>query len=255
MQRNSAYKSRLGIFVFTGILLLLAAIYYIGKRQQLFGQTFRISGIFSDVNGLQVGNNVRFSGITVGTIEDIEIVTDTTVRVDMILEEEVRKFIKKDARATIGSEGLMGNKIMNISPGSSGQQPIQDNDFIATKKPFDFDEMLNKVRLTTDNALAITSDLSAIMRSIRYGKGTIGKLFMDSGFARNLDKTIINVKQGTQGFNQNMEAAKNSFFLRGYFKKQEKKALKEKEEKQKEKDKNNPEKKKKRKGFLFFRRD
>jgi phospholipid/cholesterol/gamma-HCH transport system substrate-binding protein len=219
MKKESTNKVKLGAFIIVVMVLLVLGIYYIGQQQQLFSRTFHISGIFKDVNGLQAGNNIRFSGITVGTIENVEIITDTSVRVDMIVDEDVRKFIKKDAKAIIGSDGLMGNKIMNITPGTVGQQEIQDNDFIGTIQPVNMDEILNKLRSTTDNAAEISSDLSDIMHNIHEGKGTIGKLFMDTVFAENLDKTIVNVKQGTKGFKQNMDAARNSILLRGYFKK------------------------------------
>src|SRR4051812_16124298 len=89
---------KLGIFVSISILLFITAIYFIGQRQQLFSSTFKASGIFKDISGLQVGNNVRFSGINVGIVEEIQQITDSTVRVDMLIEERSRKFIKKNAK-------------------------------------------------------------------------------------------------------------------------------------------------------------
>ena len=223
MQKQSINKVKLGIFVAIGVALFLAGIYYIGETKKLFSTTFRISAMFKDVNGLQVGNNVRFAGINVGTIEAIEIITDSTVKVDMILDVTTQKFIKKDAKAIIGSDGLMGNKIMNVSPGTTAFDMVENNDMIGTTIPISLDDMLLKLKNTTDNAALITDDLAAIMGNIRSGKGTIGKLFMDTVFAENLDKTIVNVKQGTKGFKQNMDAAKSSFLLRGFFKKKDKK--------------------------------
>ncbi|MFY7732987.1 MAG: MlaD family protein [Bacteroidia bacterium] len=228
MQKQSINKVKLGIFVAIGIALFLAGIYYIGETKKLFSTTFRISAMFKDVNGLQVGNNVRFAGINVGTIEAIEIITDSTVKVDMILDVTTQKFIKIDAKAIIGSDGLMGNKIMNVSPGTTAFTMVENNDMIGTTIPISLDDMLLKLKNTTDNAALITDDLAAIMGNIRSGKGTIGKLFMDTVFAENLDKTIVNVKQGTKGFKQNMDAAKSSFLLRGFFKKKDKKTKKDK---------------------------
>ena len=223
MQKQSINKIKLGIFVAIGIALFLAGIYYIGETKELFSTTFWISAIYKDVNGLQIGNNVRFAGINVGTIEAIEIITDSTVKVDMILDVKTQKFIKKDAKAIIGSDGLMGNKIMNVSPGTTAFAKVENNNMIGTTIPISLDDMLLKLKNTTDNAALITDDLAAIMGNIRSGKGTIGKLFMDTVFADNLDKTIVNVKQGTKGFKQNMDAAKSSFLLRGFFKKKDKK--------------------------------
>lgn len=231
MKTASGNTIKLGIFVTTGIVLLITGIYFIGQKQQLFNSTFRITGIFNDVNGLQVGNNVRFAGINVGTIENIEIINDTSVKVDMIIDEDTRQFIKKDAVVMIGSDGLMGGKIMNIGPGVSEIRPIEHNDFIRTIRPINMDELYGKLKTTADNAAIITTDLAAITGRISSGKGTIGKLFMDTALAENLNKTMINIQQGSKGFKENMDATKNSFLLRGYFKKQERAKEQEAEEK------------------------
>src|SRR5688572_28278317 len=99
MEKDTGNKIRLGAFVTAGIAILIIGIYFIGQRQRLFSSTFKISGIFKDISGLQVGNNVRFSGINVGIIEEIEQITDTTVRVDMMIDVHTQKFIKKNAKA------------------------------------------------------------------------------------------------------------------------------------------------------------
>ncbi len=236
MKNNKGNTVRLGMFVSIGVLLLVLGIYFIGKKQQLFSSTFNLNGVFKDISGLQVGDNVRFGGINVGVVENIEIIADTSVRVDFNVAEKVRKFISKDARATIGSDGLMGNKILIIAPGS-GKGEIQNNDHLATYIPVNIDDILSKLKTTSDNAATISDDLSVIMNSIRSGKGVIGKLFMDSTMANNLDQTIVNIKQGAGGFKQDVDAAKHNFLLRGYFKKK-----KENEEKKKE-DKNQNDKK------------
>lgn len=218
MQLKAINKLKLGIFVSISVVLLAAGIYFVGETKKIFSRTFGISAIFKDVNGLQVGNNVRFAGIHVGTVEAIEMITDTTVRVDVVIDLKTQKFIKKDAKAVIGSDGLMGNKILIISPGTKGMKEIADGDMIATVIPISMDDMLLTLKTTIDNTAIITNDLAAIMTNIHSGKGTIGKLFMDTVFAEDLNKTIVNVKQGTKGFKQNMDAAKQSIFLRGFFK-------------------------------------
>lgn len=223
MKREGGKKVGLGIFVITALFFFILGIYFIGKKQQLFNETFRISGLFTDVRGLQVGNNVRFSGINVGVVEDIVIITDTTVKVDIQVNENTRRFIRKDASAIIGSDGLMGNKILTILPGTPGEAIIENNDYIRTTMPISMDDILFKLKVTGDNAATITGDLAAIIGNIRSGRGTIGKLLMDTSFAKNLDRTVVNLKKGTSGFNQNMEAAKQSFLFKGLFKKKKKK--------------------------------
>lgn len=224
MKENKAHNIRLGIFVTIGLALLIIGIYFIGKKQQLFSNTFQISGIFKDISGLQIGNNVRFAGINIGVVENIQMIADTAVKVDFIIDEDVRKFIKKDSKAIIGTEGLMGNKILIILPGTTESGVIQNRDIIETATLASMDEIMQDLA-------DITSNLSAIMEHIYRGKGTIGKLFMDTIFAKNIDQTIVNIKQGAGGFKQNMEAASDNILLRGFFKKKEKE--KEKEEKKK----------------------
>ena len=173
MKKNSSNKIKLGIFVSLGLVVLILAIYYIGEKQLLFQSTFRLSGVFEDVAGLQPGNNVRLSGINIGTIESISLVSDTTVRVDIVIDESSRKFIKKDAIATIGSEGLIGNKVLVINPGTGGKKSIENNDVIQTAQPIDVDDIMISLKTTIDNTAIITGDLAKISTNIESGKGTI----------------------------------------------------------------------------------
>jgi phospholipid/cholesterol/gamma-HCH transport system substrate-binding protein len=219
MQNTTGNKMKLGIFVSVGVSLFIVGIYFIGKKQQLFSSTFHVSSVFKDISGLSAGNNVRFSGINVGIIEDIQQITDTTVRVDMQIEESARKFIKKNAKAIIGSDGLMGNRILILTPGTTGKAPLADNDVIETTQAVTIDDILVKLKVTANNAANITNDLAIIIQSVREGKGTIGKLMMDSLIAKDVDDALINIKQGAGGFKQNMTAASHNILLRGFFKK------------------------------------
>jgi len=228
MQNKTGNKVRLGVFVSVTVVLFITGIYFIGEKQQLFSRTFHISGVFKDISGLQIGNNVRFSGINVGIVEDIEQVTDTSVRVDMQIEEKAQKFMKKDVKAIIGSDGLMGNKIMIILPGATSKEKLANNDVIHTTQPVSLDDIFVKVKVTSDNLADITSNLSTITASVSQGKGTIGKLLMDSVMAKNVGQAMVNIKQGAGGFKQNMDAAGHSFLLKGYLKKKDKEKDKEK---------------------------
>lgn len=236
MKKKNANTIKLGIFVTIGVALFIFGIYFIGDKSQLFSRTFRISGVFKNVSGLQAGNNVRFAGINVGIVENIDIITDSSVRVEMLIEEDTRRFIKTDAKASIGSDGLMGNKIVIIAPGpgTGNAQVIKDNGVIQTSIPVGIDDILAKVQTTTTNVAKMSEDLSVITGNIRNGKGTIGKLFMDSAFAENIDQALVNVKEGAGAFNQNMDAAKHSFLLRGVFKKRGEKKEQDKTEKKKD---------------------
>lgn len=241
MESSNLSKIRLGIFILVAALLFVGAVFYIGKKKNLFTATFNIHGVFRNVSGLQIGNNVRFAGIAVGTVSNIIILSDTSVQVDMLVENETKKFIKKDSYASIGSEGLMGDRVVNITQGTFASPSVSDNAAISTMEPAETDAILTSLQETGDNAAFVTSQLAEIFYKINNGEGVLGRLIQDSTFAGNLTQTINNLKTGTQGFSQNMEAAKHSIFLRGFYKKKEKQ---KDEEKKKSEDSDNKDEKK-----------
>jgi phospholipid/cholesterol/gamma-HCH transport system substrate-binding protein len=243
METSAKSKIRLGLFISIAALLFVGAVFYLGKKRNLFTDTFNIHGIFGNVSGLQVGNNVRFAGITVGSISNILILNDTSVKVDMVIENSTKKFIKKDSYASIGTEGLMGDRVVNITQGTFASSSIEENEEIKTMEPVETDAILTSLQATGENAEFITSQLAEIFFKINSGEGVLGRLIQDSAFAGNLTKTIDNLKSGTEGFSQNMEAAKHSFFLRGYYKKKNKEKEEQKKEVEETKEQNDKEKK------------
>lgn len=234
MKNETSKKIRLGIFVTIGIAFFIIGIYYIGQQQRLFSPTIRIVSTFRDINGLQVGNNVRYAGINVGTVDNIELTNDTTVEVTILIDKHVREFVKKDATATIGSEGLMGNKLVVIASGSINAEPVKNGDRLQSVAPINMDDIMANLKVTTDNAAVITGDIATITGYMSKGKGPVGKLLIDSNMADNLDETLVNLKSATKGLDDNMEAAKHNFLLKGYFKKKEKEAEKKEKEATKE---------------------
>jgi phospholipid/cholesterol/gamma-HCH transport system substrate-binding protein len=190
---------KLGLMVTLSLAILIVAIYFVGSRQSMFGQTFYISAVFKNVNGLQSGNNVRYAGINVGTVDQIIIVSDSTVEVKMKLGDEVRKFIKKDAFASIGSDGLVGNMLVNISPGSGDQPSVENNDHITSFSRTDTDDILSTLSSTNENIALLSRDLLSITESINYGQGTVTALLKDTTMVKNLQQILINVEQVTSG--------------------------------------------------------
>jgi phospholipid/cholesterol/gamma-HCH transport system substrate-binding protein len=230
MKNEASKKIRLGIFVTRGILFFIIGIYYIGQQQRLFSPTIRIVSVFKDINGLQVGNNVRYAGINVGTVDNIVLTSDTSVEVSVLIDKDIREFVKKDATATIGSEGLMGNKIVVIASGSMASAAIENDDYIKSVAPINMDDIMANLKVTTDNAAVITEDIAVITGYMSRGDGPIGKLLIDSNLAETVDQTLNNLKSATKGLDDNMEAAKHNFLLKGYFKKKEREAEKQKKD-------------------------
>ncbi len=237
------FMVRLGLFITAGFVLFILAIFLIGRQKHLFDPVIELKANFKNVSGLQVGNNIRFSGINVGTVDNINIINDSTIQVDMIVKKSVQQFIKTDCKATIGSEGIIGSRILVITQGSAGARFVRTGSFLSSIEPVETDAIISSLSVTAENLQIISGQMAEIMYKINNGNGTLARLIEDSTISENINQMIINLKQGTKGLDENMKAAKSNFLLRGYFKKKEK----EKEEKAKaEKEKqnnNNPEKK------------
>lgn len=252
MSKNPGYQWKLGMFVIIALVAFAFTVYFVGKQKNLFGSTFLIKSQFKTVSGLKVGNNVRFSGINIGTVDDIRLVTDTTVMVELVIRKEIQQFIKKDAKASIGSDGLMGDKVLTISPGTANTAMVNDGDMLATKNPIEMEDVMGSVKTSVDNAGIITAQLAQFSAKMNNNNGVLSKLMTDEKFSgtlqntltnlqtsskefakfttkindgnlgKALDSTMINVKNATKGLNENMEAAKSNILLRGYFRKKKK---------------------------------
>lgn len=201
MAKSTLENLRLGIFVILGTLLLLVAAYLIGNRQNMFGKTFNITAVFKNANGLQNGNNVRFSGINVGTVNKIEMVNDTTIKVHMIIAQKMQEHIKKDAVAMIGSDGLVGSMLINIVPGKGNVPLIKEGDELVSISKIATQDMLSTLNVTNENAALLTADLLKVTQSLTKGKGILGRLLNDSIMASDLQQTIANLKYASNKAN------------------------------------------------------
>ncbi|WP_405207981.1 MlaD family protein [Aquimarina sp. LLG6339-5] len=199
MQKSVSQKLKLGVFIVLGTLLLVTALYFIGNKQHLFSSNIKVLSQFANVNGLEIGNNVRYSGINVGTVSKIEIISDYQIIVEMMIQENIKKHIKKDAVATIGSDGLVGNMIINIIPRESKLSSITSGDTIQSYSRIGSDDMLTTLNVTNENAALLTADLLKITTGIIDGKGTLGLLINDSTMAQDLKQTIFQLKKTSSG--------------------------------------------------------
>ncbi|TYB75835.1 MlaD family protein [Bizionia myxarmorum] len=326
MGKSNSQKVKVGVFVVVGTIILIVALYFIGSKQQMFSKNIEIYATFSNVNGLTLGNNVRYSGVNIGTVSMIEMVNEGNITVQMIVEEKISQFIKKDAIASISSDGLVGSMVVNIVPGKDvTSRQVVTGDTIQISKKASTEEMLETLNKTNENAALLSADLLKITNQIVEGKGTLGALVSDSimakdikqsaeelrkmtsgataaineintiiskidydesaaalllsdtvsknqiekvfgnlekssdhinavtknlddyilemksgkgalnhitqdeGLVKNIDSTMINIKEAAEKLNENMEALKHNFFFRGYFRKQEKQKKKEAE--------------------------
>jgi phospholipid/cholesterol/gamma-HCH transport system substrate-binding protein len=315
MEEQSVKKIRLGAFVITATSCLILGLYFIGSKRNIFHSKINVSAVFSNISGLMPGNNVQFNGINVGTVSKVSAISDTAISVEFSIDKKITEFITQNALASIGTDGLLGNKLVNISPDKKGGLPLQEGSVMKTSNPIKMDNALRTLLVTNDNLKAIsenlknvsakfnttnsplnlltdttisenirsalknlkqasdnsailTSDLSHIVKDARSGKGTIGKLLndtllsfklnktisifeavsdsftiitgnlkrvsekMENGkgafgtllndtiFAHNLDQSMDNIKNGSEGFNKNMQALQYSWPFKKGFRKQ-----------------------------------
>ena len=312
---------KLGAFVLSGLFFLILLLYMIGKNRNMFGSNFNLKARFENVQGLKSGNNVRYAGIDVGTVKKITIINDTLLEVTMIIDDKMKSIIHRNALVSIGTDGLVGNKVLNITAVKETSPIAEDGDILVSKKPVDTDEMLRKlnttnndigsiaeqlkytvlrinnssalwsvldekelpqnlklsalnIRRATIKAKDMADDLYMIVNDVKTGKGSLGSILADTSFVYNLNqavakiksvgdeadslshqisdaisgiqmdinngkgtlnallkdstlvnklnKSLDNIQQGTDGFNQNMEAIKHSFLFRGYFRRLDK---------------------------------
>lgn len=305
---------KLGLLVLAGLFVLISTLYIIGKNENIFGSHFELRARFDNANGLMAGNNIRFSGIQAGTVKNIRVIDDTTIEAVMLIDNAMKPFINGNAQASIGTEGLIGNKVINISPVKDRAPVAENGGLLPTRRQVNTDEMLQTLNKTNENIAAISeglkvtvrrinnssalwdllnerslaTDMKASMTNIRLasahandmlqsldelvgdvkaGKGSVGALLADTSFVHSLNAAVIkikaageeiasagekagqlaasaqglikdsaftgnlngsleNIRKGTAAFDQDMEALKHNFLLRGYFRRQEKQAKK-----------------------------
>lgn len=185
MAKEGNVNARLGLFVLIGTAVLVVGLYLLGSKRGLFSSTLSVSAEFRQVGGLRPGNNVRYAGINVGTVERLSIINDSTVRVDMAIRADQVEHLRDNAVATIGSDGLMGNKLVNLEPGDGPGEPLTEGAVLATSVPLDTDAMLRTLDLTNDNLAAITTDLRQLAERLNR-PGSVIDLFSDTALARQL---------------------------------------------------------------------
>ncbi|MBW8523769.1 MlaD family protein [Chryseobacterium chendengshani] len=196
MENSTSKKIYVGIFIIVGTILLITALYSVGKRQNLFSKNIQLFAIFTDVSGLQVGNNVRYSGVDVGTVKNIQMTAEGKITVEMSVEQEASRFIKKNAVANIASDGLVGSMVVNIIPGDNKMnEVVVTGDHIQIKTKITIDEILETFSKTNESAVLITADLAKITHKIVEGEGFLGAILSDSLMENDMRSSISGMKR------------------------------------------------------------
>lgn len=197
MASKKADHLRLGLFVLAGTALLVVGLYMLGSKQSLFSRTVDVVVHFNGVGGLRPGNNVRYAGIDVGTVGDIRIVSDTAVRVVLAIREQDADHILDNAIASLGTDGLMGNKLVNIAPGEGEGVPIRPGVELRTSIPLDTDLMMRTLDRTNVNMAAITDDLRELSERINR-PGNLVHLLSDTLLAGDVRRSLEDLQQAVE---------------------------------------------------------
>lgn len=186
-----------GMFIFIGLIFLMAGILAVGNLRSAFVKKIQVTAIFEDVNGLQKGNNVWFSGVKIGTVSKLSFSGESQVQVIIKIDEKSQPYIRKDAKVKISTDGLIGNKIIVIYGGTPQAEPVEDGDMLAIEKMASTEEMMSTLQENNRNLLAITTDFKTISKKIVDGEGSVGKLLQDESLYKSLDVTLASLQRSS----------------------------------------------------------
>src|ERR1700741_339796 len=187
-----------GIFVLLGLLFLLAGILMIGNIHQTFSTKIKVTTIFTDVNGLQKGSNIWFSGVKIGTVKRVEFFGRSQVKVVMNINRDAQQYIRKDAKVKVSTDGFIGNKILVIYGGSATASAISEDDTLGVEKQFSTDDMMNVLQENNKNVLAITTDFKSISKDLASGKGSLGRLLKDEAVYNDIQEASNSLKRASE---------------------------------------------------------
>jgi len=191
-----------GIFVFIGMLFLIAGILIIGDLHETFTNKMEVVSRFDDVGGLQKGNNIWYSGMKIGTVSNLEFFGKSQVEVTMKVDKKTQKYIRKDAKVKISSDGFIGNKILVIYGGTEQFAQVNDGDTLEVEKTFTTEDMINTLQENNKNILVITNDFKTLSKKLVEGEGTLGKLLNDNSVYANIDAATLSLQRATEKADQ-----------------------------------------------------
>ncbi len=193
-----------GLFIFLGLLFLLAGILTIGNLRDTFTKKMKLTAFFDDVNGLQSGSNIWFSGVKVGTVKRVLFYGESKVEVTLNLDEKVQQYIRKDAKVKISTDGLIGNKILVIYGGSMKAGPVEDHDTLGVEKILSTEDIMNTLQQNNKNILVITENFKTLSKKIVDGQGSIGKILQDETLYNNILATTSSLQKASAKAQQMM---------------------------------------------------
>jgi phospholipid/cholesterol/gamma-HCH transport system substrate-binding protein len=192
-ETNNTKTIAVGIFLFLGLVILVLGILTIGGQHKAFVKTITVKAIFDDVAGLQPGSNVWLSGVKIGTVRNVEFYGQSQVAITLNIEKKSNRYVRKDTKARISTDGLIGNKIVVLYGGTAAAGEVATGDLLLTERGISTEEMANTLQANNKNLLEITSDFKIVSKQLTGDKGTIGALINDAALAGKMKATIANL--------------------------------------------------------------
>lgn len=196
MAKRAVNNLKLGVFVLGGLFFLVLLLYMIGKNEDLFGKTYVLKARFENIQGLVSGNNVRFSGIRAGTVKRVKILSDTVIEVTMLIEKKMKSIIRKNAIVSIGTDGLVGNKVVNIAPSKQPALLAAEGDYLISKKAVDTEDMLQTLYKTNNDVAVIASGLKSTIQRLN-NSSALWEILNDKSIPQDLRMAVANLRTAT----------------------------------------------------------
>ena len=203
MTKKKINTVKLGVFVMAGLTFLILLLYVIGKNQNLFGNTFALKARFDNVRGVMPGNNIRFAGINAGTVKSVEVLNDTTIEVTLFIKTKMKKYIHNNATVSISTDGLMGNKLLNIESARSPAPLVEEGDILYSTQGPDTDEMLRVLSTTNNDIAAIAKELKQTTQRLNSSKA-IWTILNDESLPVNIRHSLSKIRNASENMNRMM---------------------------------------------------
>lgn len=178
---------RVGLAVTFALVTLAAAVFFIGETGAVFGDRYNLTTLMPSANGLIEGAGVRLAGQDVGKVARIEFVPveerrdpDHVLRITLAVDRSVREHIRTDSEARIRTQGLLGDKLIDVTPGSAEARILEEGDTIPSSAAIDYEQMLGSAFQLVDDLAVMLRNFRAIADSLLLGRGTAGQLLMDT---------------------------------------------------------------------------
>ncbi len=173
--------ARLGLFIFLGTVLIVLAIFLVGNKDSLFSKNVIVRTYFENIEGLRTGASVRLNGLTVGSVKDIKLNNNETNRVEvtMRIKKDVMQFIRMDSEASIETEGVIGSKLVSISPGTKEYDVVTNNGVIMSKAPVNMTQIVSETQEIMKYMKDLTKEFAVTLSKVNSGEGTMGKIVND----------------------------------------------------------------------------